>query len=398
MRIILANAMRAMGGGERWLLETAAGLRERSHEVVVVARDGSALSGRAVSEGHDVFTLPMRNDFDPESVLRLGRLMARTRPDVLCVNIQRAVRIGCAATLTRPDVAVVERRGLNFGVRPSAVNRWVYGRRVSLVIANCGEIADGLVSSGLVPRRRVAVVPNGIDPERVPPGGGDAVRSELGVPRDAPVVAVVGRLVPDKGHGDAIEAFASVVRELPEARLLVVGDGKLRGSLEEAAAGKLPAGSFVFAGFRGDVPAVLDAADVLLVTSYREGSPHSVLEAMVAGTPVVATRVAGIPEMIEDGRSGKLVDPGAPGEASSALLALLKDPAAAASMAEAAGRRVRESFGLSRMIDETERCFIVAVERARRTTGRSGGGAQRAGGVPAREGGDDPAPETSEER
>ncbi len=367
MKVMFVNSMRAMGGGETWLLEAAGGLRERGHEVSVVAREGGALSGLASRDGHQVATLPMRNDFDPASVMRLASLVASSSPDVLCVSIQRAVRIGCAATLTRPSVAIVERRGLNFGVKTSAINRWIYGRRVSLVIANCREIADELVSSGLVTEDRVVVVPNGIDPRRVPSGGGAAVKRELGIPPDAPLVAVVGRLVPDKGHRDALQAFASVVREIPEARMVVVGDGKLRRPLEDAAAETLPAGSVVFSGFRSDVPAVLDAADVLLVTSYREGSPHSVLEAMVAGTPVVATSVAGIPEMIEDGRSGWLVRPGAADEAASAVLRVLRDPSAAFAAADAARRRVVERFGLSRMIDETEKCFEKAVEAARRS-------------------------------
>lgn len=381
MRIVFVNSMRAMGGGETWLLETAAGMRDRGHDIAVVTRAGSALSARAAAEGHAVVTLPMRSDFDPESVLRLAGLIRTTRPHVLCVNIQRAVRIGCAATLMAGGAAVVERRGLNFAVRPTSLNRWIYGRRVSVLIANCREIADEMTASGLVSRDRVAVVPNGIDPVRVPPGGGEAVRSELGIGPDAPLIAIVARLVPDKGHADAIEAFASVLRGIPAARLVIVGEGKLRRRLEDMASERLPAGSAVFTGFRPDVPAVLDAADVLLVTSYREGSPHSVLEAMVAGTPVVATSVAGIPEIIEDGRSGWLVAPGKPGEAATALLRALGDPVAAASVATAAGKRVRERFGLSRMMEDTERCFMAAHER--RSVGTTPSGAE----LPARGGG-----------
>ena len=365
MRVAFVNSMRSMGGGERWLMETAGGLRERGHRVAIAARAGSALADRAGCAGHVVLTLPMRGDLDIESILRLARWLRRLDTEVVSVNIERAVRIGCAAARLAGVRAVVERRGLDFRVRPTALNRFVYARCLSRVIANCGVIRDGLVSSGLVSPERVLVVQNGIDPSRVPPGGGTEFRREFGIGEGAPLVAVVGRLVPDKGHRDAIDAFSTAAKELPGARLLIAGSGKLRAELEAYAASSAAAGSVIFAGERSDVPALLDAADTLLVTSYREGAPHVVLEAMVAGTPVVATAVAGIPEMIEDGESGLLVPPGAPELAAAALLKLLGDGELSARLGAEGARRVRDRFSLDRMVTEVERCFELAAASAR---------------------------------
>lgn len=366
MRVAFVNSMRSMGGGETWLLEAARGLRARGHEPAVVVRSGAELGVAASKEGHEVVEMPMKSDFDPASVLRLSAWLRKFRPDVVSVNIQRAVRIGCAAAKLAGVRGIVERRGLNFDVRSTSVNRWVYGRCLSLVIANCAAIRDDLLRSGLIGPDRVAVVPNGIDAARVPAGGGEGVRLEFGIAADAPVVAVVGRLVPDKGHRDAIDTFSRVASALPEARLIVVGDGKLRGELEDVASRVAPEGSVVFVGFREDVPAVLDAADVLLVSSYREGSPHVVLEAMAAGTPVVATAVAGIPEMLEDGRSGVLVPVGATTDAAAAVVGLLGDRARADAMAESALERVRGRFSLSAMVDEIERHFENVADQAHR--------------------------------
>lgn len=357
MRVVFVNSMRSMGGGERWLLEAAEGLRDRGHEVAVAARTGSVLAERSAGGGHRLLRIPMRGDLDAGSIFRLARWLRQLRADVVSVNIERAVRIGCAAARLAGSPAIVERRGLNFRVRPTALNRHIYGTCLSRVIANCSAIRDDLVSSGLVSAERVTVIPNGIDPARVPTGGGGAVRHELGVDAGAPLVAVVGRLVPDKGHRDAIEAFALALRRQPAARLLIAGSGKLRAELEEVARSLTPPGSVVFAGERSDVPAVLDAADALLVSSHREGSPHVVLEAMVAGTPVVATAIAGIPEMIEDGRSGFLVTAGFPDEAAAALSRLLEDGELSRRLAAEAGRRVRERFSLAAMIASVERCF-----------------------------------------
>jgi glycosyltransferase involved in cell wall biosynthesis len=149
-----------------------------------------------------------------------------------------------------------------------------------------------------------------------------------------------------------------------------VGGGKLRGDLELAAAETAPAGSVQFLGERDDVAAILDAADVLLVTSLREGMPHVVLEAMLAGTPVVATSVAGIPEMIEDGRHGLLVPSGEPEAASRAAARILSDPALAGRLAEESERRVRQQFSLSTMLERVERCFERELSLAR-SRGRS---------------------------
>ncbi len=364
MRITFVNSMRSVGGGETWLLEAMRGLTERGHEVAMVLRQGGAFADRAEREGHSVLRLPMSSDFDPASVFRLASFLRRFRPDVVNVSVQRAVRVGCAAVRLAGVGEVVERRGLNFPARPSRLNHWVYGRCVSFVLANCGEIADQMVDSGLVPEDRVAIVPNGIDPSRVPPGGGPAIRAELGLGQEAPLVSIVARLVRDKGHALAFEAFSRLTERLPGAKLAVVGSGRLGPELSELASSVAPAGSVIFMGLRDDVPAILDASDVLLVSSLREGMPHSILEAMVAGTPVVATEVAGIPEMIRDGREGLLIPAGSTEAIERALHRVLSDRDLARRLSEAAAQRVRAEFGLDVMIDRTERIFKAVAARA----------------------------------
>lgn len=365
MRILFVNSMRALGGGEQWLLETAAGLAARGHDVVVAARPGSALAAEARGEGHVVTELPMRGDVDLASIVRLASSLRAFEPDVLSVNVQRAVRVGCAATVLSGRRVVVERRGLLLPVRPTVLNRAVYTRCVTHVIANCRSIRDGLLATGLVDAGRVSVIPNGIDAARVRPGGGAVLRREFGIPENAPLVAVVGRLVTDKRHRVALAAFRRALSAVPSARLLVVGSGRLEGELRAEAAREFEEGRVIFAGRRSDVPAVLDAADALLLTSDREGMPHVVLEAMVAGTPVVATRVAGVPELIDDGVHGLLVPVGSAEEAAGAVVRVLTDRALAARLAAAAAGRVRSEFTLEQMIDRVERLFVRLVEARR---------------------------------
>jgi len=365
MRVCFVNSMRSFGGGERWLLEAAEGLAARGHTITVAARTDSALAARSTATGYDTIELPMRGDGDPTSILPLARWLRSTRVDVVSVNIQRAVRVGAAAAKLAGVRAVVERRGLLFPVKPTALNRLTYRRFVSRIIANCGAIAEDLAGGGVVPADRIVVIPNGIEPSRVTAGEGERLRAELCIDRDIPVVVVIGRLVPDKGHEIALAAFAQIVEREPRAQLLVAGAGKLRQHLRTLAAETLPADSWRFLGHRSDVDAVLAAANVVLVTSFREGMPHVVLEAMSAGTPVVATGVAGIPEMIESGRDGILIPPGDVGAAADATGRLLANPDEAAAMAHAARRRVHDEFSLALMIDRVEACFEEAQGVAR---------------------------------
>lgn len=357
MRVLFVNSMRGFGGGERWVLETAAGLARRGHDVGLAVRRGSELAGRAGRLGLPCRAFAMRGDVDPGSIVGLARWARALQAGVVSVNIKRAVRLACCAARLAGVRAVVERRGLLLPVEPSGLDRMIYARCVTHVVGNCEAIRGSVVQGGLVPRGRTSVIPNGIDPARVPAGGGDGVRAEFDVALDAPVLVIVGRLVPDKRHRDAIAAFAPIAGERPGAKLLVVGSGSLESELRGLAGRLAPAGSVVFAGQRDDVAAFLDAADVLILSSVREGMPHVLLEAMVAGTPIVATEVAGVPEMIGHEREGLLVPPASAGAMTRAVSRLLSDPGLAARLARAASERVRRDFSLDVMIDRFEECF-----------------------------------------
>jgi glycosyltransferase involved in cell wall biosynthesis len=364
-----------MGGGERWVLEVAGALAARGHHVGVAARTSGALAAAAASAGHAVLELPMRGDADLFSVARLAAWLRAERAELVSVNVQRAVRIGCAAAAAAGIGAVVERRGLTLPVRNTYLNRTVYGRCLTHVVANCRAIAYELLGTGVVPPERLSVIHNGIDPDRVPRGGGERVRAEFALPPHAPLVAIIGRLVSDKGHRVAFDAFGELVSAVPDARMLVVGAGELESELRASAREAAPDGTIVFTGHRDDVPAVLDAAQAVLVTSTREGMPHVVLEAMAAAVPIVATRVAGIPEMIEDGRQGILIPAGSAESARAALERVLTDRSLAESLSAEAALRVRSDFSLDVMVDHFESLFLrlVSAPRAAEEPAASGG-------------------------
>jgi glycosyltransferase involved in cell wall biosynthesis len=203
---------------------------------------------------------------------------------------------------------------------------------------------------------------------------------EYGFASGTPIVGVVARLEPEKGHATLLEAWRKVADRVPEARLLIVGEGSRRETLEEQAQslGLLgddcngdacvgtrharPGASVIFTGRRDDVPAVVAALDVAVLPSYREAQGITILEAMALGRPVVASNVGGIPEMIEDGRTGLLVPPHDPDALADAIVRLLTDHPLADILARAGHDLVHERFCVERMVASVESIYDEAAQ------------------------------------
>lgn len=192
------------------------------------------------------------------------------------------------------------------------------------------------------------------------------VRAALGLGEEDEVVTTVGSLTVQKAQQDLLEAFARVRAARPAARLLIAGDGPLRGALEARTRALGLEGVVTFAGPREDVADLMEACDVFVLSSVREGLPITLLEAMRAGRAAVVTRVGGMPEAIEDGVSGRIVPAGDPRALADALAGLLADPARRAAMGAAAARRWAGRFTAARMVTETERLYREAQPGARR--------------------------------
>jgi len=297
-----------------------------------------------------------------DEVGKLSAFIERFRPDVVNAHLFRSAVV--AAPLARWHGArVVEtyhgregwRRGLIGG---SFLADRLVARFVDRVIAVSEAARAFLIAGKGYDTRKIVVVPNGRDLSVFRPGaGGDAVRKELGIDRATPLVGVLGRLEEQKGHVYLLEAWPSVLAEFPDARLLLVGDGSLRAALERRVDGLAIRPSVLFAGFRSDAPRVLDALDVLALPSLYEGMPLTAIEASAMAKPVVATAVDGTPEVIREGRTGRLVPPREPAALSRALRALLRDPLAAQRMGRAGRDLVLDRFDLTRQVDATARVY-----------------------------------------
>jgi glycosyltransferase involved in cell wall biosynthesis len=303
--------------------------------------------------------MAMPSDLSVPAVLRLSRLARNWRADIiLCCN-QRAMRLGAPAARLGGVRRVVMRDGLEGSLRASGYNRWL-ARLVDGFVVNADATRRELLT--WLPAGRVRLIYNGIDlrPHDEARTGG-SVREELGCAPDACVILSIARLVTDKDHATLLRAFRRVAEQDPRARLWIAGDGPLqpvlaaqidRGGLEERV--KL-------LGFRADIPRLLASADMLAITSVREGLPNVALEAMAARRPVVATAVSGTPELVRDGETGLLVPPGSPEALAHALGALVGDPVRRRQMGERGRRRVEQWFEASIALDRWEEYLVRLV-------------------------------------
>jgi glycosyltransferase involved in cell wall biosynthesis len=223
-------------------------------------------------------------------------------------------------------------------------------------IAVAASHGEYLVEHEGFPAGRVTVIPNGVDTKKFAPAADvAAIRRGLGIEADAPVVGIVAALRPEKNHELFLEMARRVVRQLPNARFLVVGDGLRRADLERRATEMNILENVLFVGSRNDIPQLLAAMDVFALTSHNEANPISILEAMSVGRPVVTTDVGSIHEAVVEGQTGYLVPAGDASQLSHRVLELLLDTPHRLVMGKAARDAVVARWSIESMVSGYER-------------------------------------------
>ncbi len=329
------------------------GMRARGHRAVLVAHPEGVLHQRA-SEGDDLVPLAPRSEVDLATAWRLARVIAMHAPDIVHAHDPHAVAMASMALSfgVGPKVpALVASRRVDFHLQRHSFSRWKY-RQVARFIAASRAIADILVDDG-IPRRRIAVVHDGIDVDTVMHAPAADLHQEYWFPKGSPVLVNVGALVPHKGQKFLVDAMATVRRQIPDAQLVIFGEGELRGALETQIREHDLQKHVVLAGFREDVLSLTKSADLFVMSSVTEGLGSTVLDAMAMGLAVVGTHAGGIPEAVEDEVTGVLVPPGQADALAAALVRLLGDAGLRARMGEAGRARVRAEFGVDRLVEKT---------------------------------------------
>jgi glycosyltransferase involved in cell wall biosynthesis len=366
IRIAFVASTFGVGGAERVTCALASRLpRERFDLGWFFLREAGELGRELLEAGGYGVERVERHRFDPTTAVRLHRHLRRFRPDIVfCMDHHNAMLWGRLTALTAgipARVAASHSTGL-FGrrgsLRPS--DRWLMeftDRVVALSRTHAAYLRDW---EGIDPGR-IRVIENGIDVASFAAGGvgGDALRVELNIGAGERVVTMVAALRPEKAHDALLEAASRLVAEGRSLKFLVVGDGERRQELERRVRRDGLDSAVRFLGIRRDVARLLHVSDVLVLPSHDvvETLPLAVLEAMAAGVPVVASRVGSLGEVIEDGRSGRLIRPADSMELAEAIAYILDNPPVAEEWVRTARQRVEDGYSLERMTREYQQMF-----------------------------------------
>lgn len=328
---------------------------------------------------------PVRSFFSPASLVQQLRFAAALRAQrtqiVHSYNFYSNVFAVPAAKMAGVPlvIASIRDQGVYLNNLQKHAQKWACSF-ADLILVNARSIHDWLLDEGY-DASKIRIVRNGIDLTRYGArGGNSALRAELGVPQDAPLVLMLSRLNPQKGVDDFIKAAAMVRLKRPDVRFLLIGekltykgdgfgpDAKYHSYLHELCVNLGLGDSIVFTGHRSDVPALLAEGAVSVLPTHSEGLSNTLLESMAAGLPIVATRVGGNSELVEDGVNGILVPPQAPATLGNAILRILDDKALAQRFSAAARAKATTYFSMEKMVTDTEALYVEQL-RARRGQG-----------------------------
>ena len=358
----------AFGGAERVMLQLLGGLDRERWRPVLLHHGKPALARLVASAGElGVELREVRRVSRPSELRNLPAFITALRavdPAVFHAHLPAPLngRYALLAAAMSRVPAVVATAHLVSDVAPP-FRGGISQRLVAACIDRYIAVSDGVarrLRSGLgAPGGKIRVVHNGIDVDRLPVHDDPGLRALLAGRSNRPLVLTVARLDAQKGHGHLLAAAATV----PDAVFVLVGEGREEATLKRQAHALGIAERVCFLGHRNDVPDLLAVCDVFVLPSLYEGLPLSVLEAMAAAKPVVATAIDGTTEAVVPGVTGLLVPPADPARLAGAIRALLKDGALARRMGEEGRARVCREFSLRRMIDGVTGVYDELLQR-----------------------------------
>ncbi|HEY8406954.1 MAG TPA: glycosyltransferase family 4 protein [Gaiellaceae bacterium] len=392
IKVLRVIARLNVGGPALHVAYLTEGLAERGYDTTLVA--GSLAHGEesmahvALRRGARIVTLPhLARQVSPLNdllaVRHLAKLIRTERPQILHTHTAKAGAVGRVATLlagdARPPIVVHTFHGhvLRGYFNPLAtlafrtLERWL-ATVTTRLIAVSPEVRDDLVRLGVAPREKFAVIRLGIQlDERVSAAGAARreTRRRMGISPEAFVVGWVGRMTAVKRTDDVLLAFAGVLDRGVDAWLCLIGDGPDRQRLERRAHELGIVRRCLFVGYQDEVAPYYEAIDALLLPSANEGTPVSVIEALAAERPAVATRVGGVPDVVREGVDGYLVDVGDADTLAARLVELAGDPDKRDAMGREGRRRVLERYAVDRLVDDIDALYrelLQASPAARR--------------------------------
>jgi glycosyltransferase involved in cell wall biosynthesis len=374
IRVVYCIDNMQVGGTELNAVRTAERLDRRRFALSVVCfRENGPLMARYKDAGIPVHAFPMTSLLGTESIRQAGRLIRLFRKEeteiVHSHDAYTSVYGTMCARLAGVRGVIASRRSWNsphLQGRIMRANRVAY-RFADRVVGNSPSVSRLVEAEGGVSASRIVTIPNFLDPEAFEPMAAEDRRrmlDELGVPESAFVVGIVARLSRVKDHGTLLRAVASLRDRIPALHCVLVGDGPERGAIEAQAASLGIADLVHLAGERAQPPNLHGLFDVSVLCSTSEAFPNSVLEAMAAARPVIATDVGGTPDAVREGTTGLLVRPSDPSRLADAILRLYSEPALRVKLGNAGCAAARADYGADAVIRKVEALYTQLAGRA----------------------------------
>ncbi|BCB28694.1 glycosyl transferase [Sulfurimicrobium lacus] len=360
LHIVHTEASLGWGGQEIRILTEAAGMIQRGHQVTLLCPPQARIYSEAQSRGLPVVALPIGRK-NLRGVLALRRWLKTHAVDV--INTHSSTDAWLAALAMKSlgkRVPIVRTRHISAPIPHNPATRWLYQRASHHIVTTGERLREQLIGINRFSPTAITSVPTGVDTAHFVPGDKAAVRQQLGLPLDAPIVGIVATLRSWKGHRYLVEAFAA----LPDTtRLLIVGDGPVKEALLAQIAQLGIADRVVLPGNQRDVLPWLQAMDVFALPSYaNEGVPQAILQAMLCGLPIISTPVGSILEAVEHERTGLIVEPQNSAELQHAIQRLLGDADLRQKLGSAARERALARFGFEAMVERMEGIFRNVTE------------------------------------
>ena len=374
MPIVLAElaGSSSYGGGERYLELLFGRLDRARYRPLLICPEPGSFVGRMKERGVETHLVHLAPLFNPIALWRLTRLLVREHVTILQTHGARANFYGrIAGRLAGVPVIISTIHNSLKDYEVSPLTRWLYTVLLRLTFPLVHRIIcvseanrRDLIEDCPVAAAKAQTVHNGVDLSAFSSQPNhQKVRQELGV-TEGPVLVTIGRLTEQKGHRYLLQALSCLLETWPQLCCLFVGEGELQDALRRMAIDLGVERACRFVGVREDIPGILTAADVFVLPSLSEGFPFVLLEALAMGCPVVASRVNGVLELIEDHKTGLLVPPRDPQALARAIRDMLDDRRAALRMGAAGRALVRERFTVNRMVANTTAIFDAAMQDA----------------------------------
>ena len=362
-RICFFNSNIAWGGGEKWHFLHALAFRKLGYDVIGIANHHSPLARKWAAQNLPTYQLKLSNlsFLNLPKLIRVKNILSQNRIETVILNLSADLKIGGIAAWAGRVRQIVYRRGQALPVRNTAMNRFLFRKVLTHVIANSEEIKQKILLDNrcLFPEKDIHVLYNAIDLEDCP------VSPETPLYRRNPnelILGNAGRLVAQKGQRYLIELAQHLKQEGMRFKLLIAGEGPLASDLAEYADRLGVRDRILFLGFVEDMKSFMDSIDIFVLSSLHEGSANIVLEAMAFQKPVVGFDISSNKELIRDGRTGYLVDFADMGQLASRIKSLHKDHSLRNRMGKNGRERVARQYThqhsverLVRIIDGSDR-------------------------------------------